>query len=76
MGRLLQVLIIFIGVAVGLMLLRRALSSRREPDRRADTVQTMVQCAHCGLHIPQAEALISGNLPYCSETHRKAGPRH
>jgi uncharacterized protein len=38
--------------------------------------QSMVACAHCGVHLPQAEALTdtSGRL-YCGEAHRAAGPR-
>ena len=33
--------------------------------------QPMVRCAHCGLHLPQKEAVISGDLQYCSEAHRQ-----
>jgi uncharacterized protein len=37
---------------------------------------TMLACAHCGVHLPQPEALIdAGGRPYCSEAHRLAGPR-
>jgi uncharacterized protein len=31
----------------------------------------MVRCAHCGLHLPQKEAVIAGDVPYCSEAHRQ-----
>jgi uncharacterized protein len=35
----------------------------------------MQACARCGLHLPQAEALLdAGGLSYCSEAHRLAGP--
>ncbi len=40
------------------------------PDRPAP--QDMVACRHCGLHLPRAEALTSGQGVYCSEVHRKA----
>ncbi len=37
---------------------------------------TMLECAHCGVHLPQTEALFDvGGRPYCSEAHRLAGPR-
>lgn len=38
---------------------------------RCDGVETMVQCVHCGVHIPQSEAIIgrSGTV-FCSEEHR------
>jgi len=35
----------------------------------------MVECAHCGLHLPQGEAVFDGATPYCGEPHRLAGPR-
>lgn len=36
--------------------------------------QEMVRCAHCGLHLPAAEALVHAGQPYCSAAHREAGP--
>lgn len=42
--------------------------------------QSMVACAHCGVHLPASEAL-PGLHPtdkqtyFCSEDHRRAGPR-
>ena len=38
------------------------------------TPSTMVRCAHCGVHLPQAEAIAAGTLHYCSPQHRQAGP--
>lgn len=36
----------------------------------------MLACAHCGLHLPHAEAVFDGaGRPYCGEAHRLAGPR-
>ena len=49
-------------------------STRR---RRASATrpQTMVACAHCGVHLPQHEACAdAAGLPYCSDAHRLAGP--
>lgn len=37
---------------------------------------TVVACAHCGMHLPQPEAVMdAGGRPYCGEAHRIAGPR-
>jgi uncharacterized protein len=33
--------------------------------------QPMVRCAQCDLHLPQKEAVISGDTHYCSEAHRQ-----
>lgn len=36
----------------------------------------MLRCAHCGLHLPEADALHdAAQRPYCSSAHRSAGPR-
>jgi len=35
----------------------------------------MVACAHCGLHLPRAEALEHAHRHYCCAEHRSAGPR-
>ncbi|GIX23070.1 MAG: hypothetical protein KatS3mg122_0301 [Caldimonas sp.] len=38
--------------------------------------QTMVDCAHCGLHLPRDEAITGDDgRHYCSAAHRLAGPR-
>jgi uncharacterized protein len=31
----------------------------------------MVQCAHCGIYIPEQEALVNGDRFYCSAAHLK-----
>jgi uncharacterized protein len=43
---------------------------RRKP---AEPV-AMVQCAHCGLHLPAADALAEGSRLFCSDAHRRLGP--
>lgn len=35
----------------------------------------IVACSHCGVHLPADEAVHDGSLPYCSASHRQAGPR-
>jgi uncharacterized protein len=38
--------------------------------------QTMLACAHCGVHLPQPDALMdAAGRPFCTEAHRLAGPR-
>lgn len=50
---------------------------RKQPDkpktlrpRRRDGGR-MVRCDHCGLYVPEAEALTVGERHYCSEDHRR-----
>jgi uncharacterized protein len=36
----------------------------------------MLACAHCGVHLPSADALRdAAGRAYCSDAHRLAGPR-
>lgn len=55
--------------------------SRRKPPADAARgkppgAATMLSCAHCGLHVPAAEAVLdAGGRPFCGEAHRLAGPR-
>ncbi len=44
------------------------------PRRQALPEQHMVRCAHCGVYVPEAEALGDGGHRYCSQAHRTAGP--
>ncbi|KAF1047243.1 MAG: hypothetical protein GAK35_00749 [Herbaspirillum frisingense] len=41
--------------------------------RRSDSgAETMVQCAHCGIHFPVSEAVVhASGAHYCSEEHRR-----
>lgn len=38
-------------------------------------IEQMVPCAHCGLHVPESESVKGGGRVYCSEAHRRLGPR-
>lgn len=42
------------------------------PAGRTDGPAVMVACAHCGIHLPRAEALPGPGGVYCSEAHRAA----
>lgn len=48
---------------------------RAEQPSRPQVGTDMVRCAHCGIHIPDNEALYRDGQPYCSEEHREAGPQ-
>jgi uncharacterized protein len=63
-------------------LIRASLSRRSKPPgtatpvnpgrQRTEQPQRMVQCAHCGVHLPESEA-VTGRLGlYCSTEHRQA----
>lgn len=44
------------------------------PTPPAATPVVVVECAHCGLHLPAADAVPEGSRLYCSDKHRRLGP--
>lgn len=53
----------------------QAVKARREPADRAPAQGAMVPCAHCGVLLPQSEAVVEARLNFCDEAHRRLGPR-
>lgn len=78
-------LLVLIVVAVAVWLWRRnrreemkdqAAARRPGPAAPPGAPQTMLRCAHCGLHLPAADALAGpGGRVYCSAAHRQADAR-
>jgi uncharacterized protein len=70
------VLLVVLVVAVGIWRSRRAAdaSAPKPPPAPLALPQHMLACAHCGIHIPQAEALMSDGHAYCSDQHQRSGP--
>jgi uncharacterized protein len=70
-------ILVLVVVVVGWLLLRerkpRPPAARSAAGKAAP--QAMVQCSHCGLHLPRGEALLDDRGAFCSEAHRLAGPR-
>lgn len=46
--------------------------ARPQPPTTPAAPQDMVVCLHCGVHLPQAEAVAGTLGPYCSTAHRSA----
>ncbi len=38
-------------------------------------IEQMVACVHCGLHVPESESVRGAGGVFCSEEHRRLGPR-
>ena len=74
MGRLL-VLVVLLVLAVWLVrrALRRPASRETGPSRQQQG--ELVRCAHCGVHLPRAEARHVEGALYCSEEHAGLGRR-
>ena len=79
---------LFILFLIGLFYVRRALRGGQKPTAgpppgapeasRAEArgeIEQMVPCAHCGLHVPESEGVRGAGGFFCSEEHRRLGPR-
>ena len=79
---MLKFLLVLLVVGFGLWaLLGRVRGPKTGADSRTAAPKTpgtspvqMVECAHCGLHLPAADALPEGSRLYCSDAHRRLGP--
>ena len=67
----LRTLVILVAVALIILAVRGLWRSSRPAGRRGQKSAHMVQCAHCGIYIPEHEALVNGDRFYCSATHLK-----
>jgi uncharacterized protein len=67
-GRLLLILIL---IAIAILAFRRLKRSSSKPQaRKKTTIGRMVQCATCGLYLPEQEAISHQGKYYCSQSHR------
>jgi len=37
--------------------------------------QSMIECDHCGIHLPHSDAVVDRSGSYCCDAHKLAGPR-
>ncbi len=67
------VLLVVLVVAIGIWRSNRAAPKERgsTPARPPALPQDMVACAHCGVHVPRADALAHGDRIYCSAEHQR-----
>jgi uncharacterized protein len=71
-------LLVAIGLVVVIWLTRSKKTAVSKADTRADhsgnnseRIEPIVQCAHCGVHVPASEALTSpAGVVFCSDEHR------
>ncbi|BAU47686.1 hypothetical protein SVA_1109 [Sulfurifustis variabilis] len=77
MGQLVRIIVIAILIWLAIRLVRSVIARYRglteRPHRPA--VPRMLPCAHCGLHVPEHEAIVREGAAYCSEEHYRAAHR-
>jgi len=81
-GKLLFWLVVIIAVlfATRLLSVHAARPQKPKPLRRAPSrsgpagsSEAMVQCAHCGIHLPRSDALLINGQTWCSQEHARLG---
>lgn len=78
MGKILSWLVL---AALVYLAFRVAVVVKRKPSAKRTTGggapppggESMVPCAHCGVHVPLSESVTDGTRHYCSAAHRDAG---
>ena len=75
-------LLAVIGIAIWIFKARRRVPGPRTPPSakgdqgREQAPTAMLVCAHCGVHLPQTEALLDpAGRAFCSPAHLQAGAR-
>ena len=78
MGRFVLLVLV---VVVAIWLIRRTLLRLKQGQQggaptapQGNTQGDLVKCAHCGTHLPLAEARAVGDRVYCSDEHARLGP--
>ena len=68
-----RILLILIALAIIFMLVKRMwLPPRTGGQRNKRLPGEMVQCGHCGIYLPEPEAIRDGERFYCSKEHLDA----
>ena len=70
-GRL--ILLLFLALVAYLLLKGSKAPSRHGKDKVAADrpAERMVECDHCGVHLPESESVRVGEKHFCSEEHRR-----
>ncbi len=64
--------LIYVGMKFLAVSQRRGDAAKRRDAAGRNNSEKMLQCAHCGVHVPSSEALLSGSRVYCCSAHRDA----
>jgi uncharacterized protein len=69
---MIKILLLAIVIWLLYLILRRYTSSLHSSDNmRNPGIATMVQCAHCGVHLPEEESVSVSDKYYCCEAHSR-----
>lgn len=70
-----RTLLIAVAIFVALILIKRLLTGRPRTPPAPSQAPKLVQCAYCGVHVDESQALRSGGHSYCSAEHQQRGEK-
>jgi uncharacterized protein len=72
-----RLIVLIVLVVLAVWLVRRALRGPAPAQTKPAKEQPgeLIRCAHCGLHLPRAEARQAQGALFCSEDHARRGTR-
>lgn len=70
------ILVLFVARVAGRMASQRQAGPKKkaQADAAPPALESMVRCAHCGIHLPRSEALLQNGQTWCSADHARLGP--
>ena len=82
-------LLLWVVIILAIMMIARIASARASSRRNAaktppraparqpggQPVESMVRCAHCGIHLPRSEAVLLEGKVWCSRDHARLGEK-
>jgi uncharacterized protein len=66
-----KILLLAVAIWLLIIVLKRYIHNMQPPARPPSSAETMVQCAYCGLHLPESDSLRVNHQHYCCEAHSK-----
>ncbi len=71
LAKILLVLVVFGVVYLVVRTYARGITKRQNASIRQDVTEDMVQCSHCGVHLPRSDCTTSGERYFCSKEHQR-----
>jgi len=64
-------LLLIAAIFVGFMIVKHFMAGRVQPKKKLPESTPMVRCEHCGVHLPQQDAVSAEGKYYCNDEHRR-----
>ena len=71
MGKVLLVVAVIAAVYFIVRAYTRAMAAKNPLESEQRPTEDMVQCAHCGVHLPRGDSITGGERYFCSNEHRQ-----